>query len=284
MAGTWWVDGSMCGPSSVGMCVIEPALDVTEARLDEDVLTGSIRWTGPDPTLVGELEARVVVTKSRGDRTLRRSVQLDPGRFRLRLPERAATVSFRAQDAAANGTTAVTTLPVHVARDEVGADQSSIVGPGADLTGRNLAGVDLEGLDLTGANLSGADLTTARLVRATMPSVTAKDAKFVNAQMMGADLTGAIVSGANLSSARLQTATLNSVAARGTRFVSADFTDARLRGADLHEADFAFARLRDADLTGAAVGGAKFAFAKTGGATWANGSRCPAGHIGRCPG
>jgi len=80
----------------------------------------------------------------------------------------------------------------------------------------------------------------------------------------------------NLAGACLSRSTLRGAALKGADLSVADLSHADLRYADLSGASLFRANLRGADLRGANVTGAHLLFANLSGATWVDGTPCPA--------
>ena len=163
---------------------------------------------------------------------------------------------------------------------------SSLVGPGADLSGVDLSGANLRGLDLGGAAFSGANLNLAYLDGATavcepdacpanfdgadMQFVSLYEVDLASSSFVGADLQDANLARATLTGAQLSGATLSFSWLPGIRLAEADLSLARLdyvegtctsapQGAENQDdwcPDFSSADLTGADLTRASIVGA----------------------------
>ena len=166
--------------------------------------------------------------------------------------------------------------------------KSTLIGPGADVSGLNLSGTSLSGVDLAGANLSGADLSNVAMVGvgsgriSGVPAALPAGWKLTGGYLIGpgANLTGAVMAGMNLAQVNLSGATLTGVRSGGIsgpiktlpRFWS--FAGgyligprANLSGASLGGVDFGMASLDGANLTGANIGGARLGKASLTGVT-----------------
>ena len=101
--------------------------------------------------------------------------------------------------------------------------------------------------------------------------------KCQDCDLTGADLHGAELSFANLFDANLTGANLAGAKLDRANLGRANLFDANLTGANLAAADLTGANLTGADLTGAELTGAELFKA-----TWADGSKCKSGSIGKC--
>lgn len=175
-----------------------------------------------------------------------------------------------------------------------GANLEQTVLQGASLQGANLAGVDLRAAKLATANLQGANLTGSKLRG--LGDLQGVDLR--NATLRGADLREVTAYGpggpANVLPAshalepdqggvRMDGADLSGADLRGAYLFNASLIGANLRGADLRGTKLSRADLSNADLQGARLDpSTDFEDARTSGAVWTDGRRCPPTASGRC--
>lgn len=125
---------------------------------------------------------------------------------------------------------------------------------GSILDGASLRLVDLSACDLRDATLVKADLTAARL-----RTVDFRGADLTEATLDGAECLKAVFDDADCHRALMRSILLEQVSARQTRFVLADLSEAVLLMADLTGADMTGANLTAATLESANLRGATLA-------------------------
>ena len=151
---------------------------------------------------------------------------------------------------------------------------SSLFGPGVDLSYSNLTGMNLGWVNLKGANIEGSKLDGANLVGVRSgevsgtPLVLPAPWKLINGYLMGPgaqmswedlsgmNLKGVTLSGADLGGANLRGATLIEAILIGTTLSSADLTGSDLSSANMRGADLFASKLIGANLSGASLIGA----------------------------
>jgi uncharacterized protein YjbI with pentapeptide repeats len=169
-------------------------------------------------------------------------------------------------------------------------NNSNLIGPRADLKGKNLKGRNLTFANLEGAHLENADLKKANLTLANLEGAHLEGAHLENANLFGAKLRGAHLERANLTGANLMNVDIEGVDLKGVIMddeqrqqikysllrtsrtlgqqpdrmaqvsgeihAEANLRGADLRGKDLRGVDLRKAHLEDAQLEGAYLEGA----------------------------
>ena len=166
-----------------------------------------------------------------------------------------------------------------------------IIGPRADLRGKNLSGMDLSFVDLSDAdiseanfndaNLTGAVLTEAIGHKASFKRAILTDACFFNTSLREANFEGAIIKGAFFHTAELQDCNLSGVMTEGddyslndmtyfsnsvligatlvsakiktVTFASSELDSATFENAELDDIDFSYCRMHKANLKNAKI-------------------------------
>lgn len=74
-----------------------------------------------------------------------------------------------------------------------------LIGPGADLSGRDMTGIDLTGRWLSDSNFAGANLTGANLQSSSLAGADLTGSNLTNANLAGANLQSSVLTGANVT-------------------------------------------------------------------------------------